>query len=197
MKKVIVGILTLVMVLSAMLSLAGCQDKKTDVQNDTPVSATEESQTAGEKETETMINSNLNPDEITQSEQESIDLLASDMTVVTDENFGEIVNEAIYHTSEFSGKVYQLEGVYTTNTEGGVPYLYRFLVNGEEETFCGLPLVYLNKQFNDGDWIKVTGIFNAHEINGASITALEIVAAQRLPQAGQEKIPWSGAAHDH
>ncbi len=190
MKKPIGMIITLMLVLTMGLFLTACGDSKGQDQK------ASETESSGQ-ENDADVDGNLDPDTVTDSEQETIDLLAEDTTVVTDETYGEIISEAANHPDVFGGQVIQVEGLFTVTHDGDTPYICRTMVNGEEETFCGLPLVYLNKQFQEGDWIKVTGVINAHEINGVSVSALEIVAVQRLEKAGQAVLPWSGPSHEH
>lgn len=134
---------------------------------------------------------------LTEDEQENIDLLADELIEITDEDYATTVSEMQYHLDQFSGQVYHMEGVYTTEHNGDTPYIYRTLVNGEEETFCGLPLVYVTKEIENGSWVSVTGIVNVHEINGESVNALEVLAIQTLDEQGEATLEWSGSEHAH
>lgn len=135
-----------------------------------------------------------------QLSQEDMDLLAAmepDITVIDDASFPETVTELMYHVGSFSGKVYQLEGVYSTQLDGiETPYLYRVLVNGEETTIAALPIVYFADEIAENSWIRVTAIIGVGEVNGVESTVLEVVAVENT-EPGNVELEWSGSAHAH
>lgn len=130
---------------------------------------------------------------LSEEEKALLDSVKDDITVITDENFAETVPEMIYHTEDYSGMIYQLEGVF--RKEGGESdgCLERTLVNGKEKTVCTLPLVYLTKEIDDGAWIRVTGVISSRE----SAAVLEVMVAEELPEEGKEELSWNGSAHNH
>lgn len=132
---------------------------------------------------------------LTENEEELIALLADDIQEITDEDYAELVPEIQYHLDRFSGQVYQIEGVYTEEYAEETPYIYRTLVNGEEETICGLPLYYVDKEIPEGSWIRVTGIVNVHEAGEEMVNALEVMAIQTLEEEGEAVLEWNGSAH--
>lgn len=154
-------------------------------------------ETEAETETETVSEEKEDTTVLTDDEKEMIEILSDDIIEVTDDTYGETVGEIQYHLDRFSGQVYQMEGIYTEEHDGETPYIYRTMVNGEEETFCGLPMVYVNKEIEEGTWISVTGIVNVHEINGEMVNALEIVAIQTSEEQGTAVLEWNGSAHAH
>lgn len=129
-------------------------------------------------------------------EKEMIELIGEDINTVTDDDYAQTVNELIYHTQEFSGQVYQLEGVYSVDADE--TYITRTLVNGEEKTVCSLPLKYVQKELEPGAWIRVTGVINQGEIDGEEKTVLEVVAIEALGREGKAELPWDGNfEHQH
>lgn len=134
---------------------------------------------------------------LTKDEKDLIEKIGSDVHVVEEDSYADTVTELINHTAEYTGNVFQLEGKYTEEHNASVPYVYRTLVNGDEETFCGLPLIYLQKDLEEGDWIRVTGIINQGDVDGTPATTLEVIAVESLSSAGKERLDWDGSAHEH
>lgn len=133
---------------------------------------------------------------LTEEEEDILEQMGEDVNVVTDETYAETVTELVYHVGSFSGQVYQLQGVYSV--ENGASYVSRTLEHDGEETFCGLPLEYLEKEIPDGSWVEVTGIVGESEIDGSEVTVLQVVAIEVLEEQGEETLPWDGAAsHQH
>lgn len=202
------------MTITSVLVLAACGTVEKKTESTTGNELTTEKETAevetkedtetledAEKETEEVVTETPDVTDadtgiLTADEEEILSLLEEDITVITDETYAEIV-EMQYHPEEFTGKVYQLEGVYTMEHNGDTPYIYRTLVNGKEEIFCGLPLVYSDKNMEEGTWVKATGIVNVHEIEGENQIAFEIVAIQSMEESGNLLLEWSGSEHTH
>lgn len=136
---------------------------------------------------------------LTDEESEILEMMGEDVHIITDEDYAAAVTELQAHTDAFSGQVYQLEGVYTTVTLNGVetPYVYRTLVHDEEETICGLPLKYLEKELPDGAWARVTAIINGGDFDGETRTVMEVVAVETLAETGQAQLEWDGVGHHH
>ena len=136
------------------------------------------------------------PVALDQDEKELLELIGEDIHVVTDDDYARTVSELAYHTGEYSGEVYQLEGIY--GVENGASSVSRTLVDGENKTVCGLPLRYVQKEIDAGSWVKVTGVVNTDEESGTEQNVLEVVAIESLPEGGQTELPWeSGGAHQH
>jgi uncharacterized membrane protein YcgQ (UPF0703/DUF1980 family) len=127
---------------------------------------------------------------LTKEETKILKMMGEDVHIVTDDDYPVVVTELQDHTDDFSGQVYQLEGVYTTTTVNGVesPYVYRILLHDGEETECGLPLKYLEKDLPDGAWIRVSGIVNRGEFQDQSCTVMEVVAVESLKNTGQVEL---------
>lgn len=145
-----------------------------------------------------------NPDNSTETvslsaeELELIEAIGTDLEVVTDSNYADTVTEMIYHTDSYVGRVFQIEGVYSSNLNGdSVQYVYRILNNNGSETVCGLPLVYMEKEILDNSWIRVFGIVNKGDVNGSDGTVLDVIAVESLSKAGQKTLTWTGSAHNH
>jgi len=133
---------------------------------------------------------------LTQEEQSILDAMGSDVHVVSDEAYIETVAEMMYHTSEYAGQVYQLEGV--LSIDGDSVQLYRTLVNGSETKTLGLPLRYLEKDIANGSWVRVTAIVAQDETEGQSSTVLDIAAIESLAEVGQAELTWDGSdIHRH
>lgn len=137
---------------------------------------------------------------ITDREQNILDQMGDDVHPVSDEIWGETVSELQAHCGEFTGEVYQLEGILRASMIlNGVdtPYLYRTMVNGGEKTGLGMPLKYLTKEIPDGAWVRVTAIINGGDYGGETLTTLEVVAIETLAEAGAAELTWSGPSHSH
>ena len=134
---------------------------------------------------------------LTDEELFILEAMGSDVHVVSDENYVETVSELIYHASEFSGTVYQLEGLYSL--EGDTATVYRILVSDEHSLILGVPLRYVNKEIEDGAWVRVTGIVAVDEAeDGTSSMVFDVVAIEALPAFGQTTFQWDGSSvHQH
>lgn len=133
---------------------------------------------------------------LTPEEEGIIEAIGSDVNVVTDETYVKTIGELIYHSHEYSGTVYQLEGVFSVDGEN--LSIYRTLVNGDTKETLGLPLQYVEKEIEDGAWIRVTAIVSEIEVDGSYTTALDVVAIESLAAYGQAEIQWDGSEiHQH
>ncbi len=132
---------------------------------------------------------------LSSEEQEVLGLVSEDVTEITDKEYADIMTEILYHTDEYKGKLFTVEGIYSS--VGSEPRLYRTLVNGGEKTECGIVLTYLNKEIDDGAWIRVTGIVNESHTDGEKVSVLEVIAAETLAKSGKAELKWSGSTHEH
>ena len=133
---------------------------------------------------------------LTEEEKSILEAMGSDVNVITDEDYMKTVSEMIYHTAGFAGAVYQMEGVFTFDGENAS--VYRTLVNGEQTQVLGLPLNCLEKEIDNGAWVRVTGIVAEGETNGEPATVLDVVAIEALPVCGQATLQWDGSSvHQH
>ena len=133
-------------------------------------------------------------------ERNILDLMGDDVHPVSNEIWGETVSELQAHCDDFTGEVYQLEGIYRASMLiNGVdtPYVYRTMVNGGEKTELGMPMSYLTKELPDGAWIRVTAIINGGDYGGSTLTTLEVVAIETLAEAGAAELTWNGPSHSH
>lgn len=120
------------------------------------------------------------------TDEEVLEALKDDINVVDDDNYVEMVTAFQEHPEEHSGKLYQIEGAYTK--EDGASYIARTLVDGEKSTMCGIPLAYMSTEPKEGDWIQVTGVIDEGEINGETVTVLEVVVLQTMEEQGQAEL---------
>lgn len=136
---------------------------------------------------------------LTKEESKVLEAMGDDVNVIADEDYAGIVVELQAHPDNFAGQVYQLEGVYTTVSINGAdtPFVYRTLVHDGEETVCGLPMKYLEKELSDGAWIRVTAIIGAEDYGGEVCTVMEVVAVEVPDEAGQPQLEWDGVGHQH
>lgn len=130
-----------------------------------------------------------------EDEIELLSLVEADINYITDQNYAEVVPELAAHTGEFSGYLYQIEGLCLL--DGDTPYVARTLVNGKKKTTSGLPLKYMEKTIEEGSWIRVTGVIQEGEIDGETVNVLEVIAIESLSAMGQSELTWSGASHSH
>ncbi len=139
------------------------------------------------------------PIPLTEDESEVLAAMGDDVNVITNDDYSRAVIELQAHPGSFSGQVYQLEGVYTTESINGVdtPFVYRTLVHDGEKTTCGLPLKYLVKEIPDGAWIRVTAIIGTEDYDGETCTVMETVAVEALAKAGKSQMEWDGVGHQH
>lgn len=161
------------------------------------VESEKETDSAGETETETEKSETTKTAvPLTDEEKDILEQMGEDIIVVTEDDYAEVVEELQYHTGEFNGKVYQLEGLYTAEADG-VPYVSRTLINDGEKTVCGLPIAYLEKEIETDSWVRVTGIVNEGEVDKETVNVLEVVAIEVLAERGNAELEWDGAAHQH
>lgn len=168
MKRVLSAVLSVVLI----LSLAACGEKAAD----------------GFKTEQVDYDAVL----LTEEEKGILEAMGSDVNVVSDESYVSTVSELIYHTADYVGSVYQLEGVISVDGEN--VSVYRTLVNGDETQQLGLPLRYMEKEIVDGAWVRVTGVIASGE-NG---TVLDVVAIEAPEEYGQTEFQWDGSdVHQH
>lgn len=133
---------------------------------------------------------------LTEEEQGILEAIGSDIHVVPDEDYIKTVAEIMYHTAEYAGQVFQLEGVLCVEEDG--IQLYRTLVSENETMTLGLPMRYLEKEIADGSWVRVTAIVDQDETAEQSTAILDIVAIESLAEAGEAELAWDGAEiHQH
>lgn len=140
------------------------------------------------------------PITLTDREQNILDQMGDDVHPVSDGVWAETISELQAHCEEFTGEVYQLEGIFRASmTINGVdtPYVYRTLVNGGEKTETGMPLAYQIKEVPDGAWVRVTAIINGADYGGETLTTLEVVAIETMAEAGAAELTWDGPSHNH
>lgn len=165
------------------LALAGCGAKAN------------EPSTAAPAETDPIISTIP----LTEEEVGILEAMGSDVNVVADADYANIVTTLQDHPDSYEGQVYQVEGVYSTETINGVqtPFVSRTLVHEGEETKCGMPLMYLSKEIPDGAWTRVSAIIGTGDFEGETQAVLEVVAIETLAQAGQSQMEWDGVGHSH
>lgn len=148
-----------------------------------------------ETETEAAVDEDVS---LTEEEKKIIEEMGDDVQIISEADYPATVTELSYHVGEYDGQVFQLEGIYTTETfEGGYPYVYRVLNNNGEKTNCGLAMEYIEKEIPEGAWVRVTAIVSSAEINGVSSTVLQVVAIETLSNAGNAELTWDGSEHGH
>lgn len=136
------------------------------------------------------------PVPLTEEEEGILEAMGSDVQGISDEDYIATVGELLYHTADYAGQVFQLEGVLFA--DGETASVYRTLENGDQTQTLGLPLRYLEKEIASGAWVRVTGIVAQGEVDGASATVLDVVAIEALSAYGQDTLPWDGASvHQH
>ena len=121
------------------------------------------------------------------TDEELLEVLGDEINVVTDEDYVEMVTEFQEHTEKYEGKIYQLEGFYTT--ENGTPCIARTVVDGSQKASSSMPLKYLPQEPEEDAWILVTGIVNESELNGKAMPLLEVIVAETLDEQGKAELP--------
>lgn len=132
---------------------------------------------------------------LSSEEMELIEAIGSDLEIVTESDYADTVTEMVYHTDSFMGRVFQIEGIYSSElNEDSTPYIYRKLINNGVETVCGLPLAYMEKDIPDDSWVRAFGIINK---DNTGRTIFEIIAIESLAEDGQRTLEWNGGLHNH
>lgn len=133
---------------------------------------------------------------LTEEEQGILEAIGSDIHVVAGEDYITAIAEMMYHTAEYAGQVYQLEGVLSVKEDS--VQLYRTLVSKDETMVLGLPLRYLEKDIADGSWVRVTAIVAQDDSGEEPVAVLDVVAIESLAEAGQAELAWDGSEiHQH
>ena len=109
-----------------------------------------------------------------------------DIHVVADDDYAAMVKAFTEETNQYTGDIYQLEGLYTT--ENGFPYITRTVVDGDSKTASGMPLKYVDGEPEEGAWIRITGIVNYGEVNGENRAVLETVVLEVMEEQGQAEV---------
>ncbi len=111
---------------------------------------------------------------------------------ITDENYCETVN--LIHTDyeEYLGKTVTLEGVYSVyyDESNGNTYNYIFRSGpgccAYDGDVCGFEFVYDGELPNEGDWIEVSGVIDAHEEeNGGELLLYLNIRAESVVSQGK------------
>lgn len=133
---------------------------------------------------------------LTDEEKGILEAIGSDIHVVSDEDYIKTVAEMMYHTADYAGQVYQLEGILSVKEDS--IQLYRTLVSEDETMTLGLPMRYLEKDIADGSWVRVTAIAAQDDSGEEPIAVLDVVAIESLAEAGQAELAWDGSEiHQH
>jgi len=132
---------------------------------------------------------------LTEEEQGILEAIGSDIHVVAEEDYITAIAEMMYHTAEYAGQVYQLEGVLSVKEDSAL--LYRTLVSEDETMVLGLPLRYLEKDIADGAWVRVTAIVAQDDSGEEPVAVLDVVAIESLAEAGQAELAWDGGEIHH
>lgn len=133
---------------------------------------------------------------LTEEEKGILEAMGSDVNVIPDEEYIETISEMRYHTADYIGRVYQVEGIFASDDEG--ISVYRKLINGDETETLGISLRYLEKEIPDGAWIRITGIVAEDEADDESAAVLDVVAIEALAEYGQADLQWNGFyEHQH
>ena len=153
----------------------------------------EESQDASEASKDTEGEETGEPEPLLDADatdEELLDVLKEDIHVVTDDDYIAMVKAFTEETDEYTGDIYQLEGLYTT--ENGFPYITRTVVDGDSKTASGMPLKYVDEKLEEGAWIRITGIVNYGEVNGENRAVLETVVLEVMEEQGQAELSAHG-----
>lgn len=136
---------------------------------------------------------------LTREEKGILKKMGDDIQVISETDYPAMVTELQAHIGEYSGQVYQLEGVFTTTDLNGeeTPFIYRTLVHDGEQTQCGLPIRYLEKEVPEGSWVRISAIINSFEYGGETYTTLETVAVETPEETGSAELEWDGIGHSH
>lgn len=133
---------------------------------------------------------------LTDEEKEIIELMGDDVLPVSDDEYISVISEIIHHTSQYVGRVYQVEGILTVDGENVT--LHRNLVHGKETAVLGLPVRYLTKEIESGSWVRLTAIVAEAEVNGQMMSVLDVVAIEGLAKVGMADMEWDGnSTHQH
>lgn len=126
---------------------------------------------------------------LTQEEEDVLQAMKADIHVVDSNSFADTVAAIAEHTADYTGQVYQLEGVYSLQDVHGesTPYLMQNNAADEKVNAVGLPLLYLEKDVEENAPIRVTAIVGAQDHDGHSHAVLEVVAVESVPADGQKK----------
>ncbi len=120
------------------------------------------------------------------TDEELLEVLKDDVNVVTDDNYVKTVTALKEQTEKYTGKIYQLEGIY--RADGDMPCVFRTLTGGEDGAELGVPLKYVVSDPKDGDWIRVTGVVEEGESEDNPVI-LEVVILETLEEQGQAELP--------
>ena len=174
-------------------NVLGKKQDSEDVQESKQNPKDEESQDASEASKDTEGEETGEPEPLLDADatdEELLDVLKEDIHVVTDDDYIAMVKAFTEETDEYTGDIYQLEGLYTT--ENGFPYITRTVVDGDSKTASGMPLKYVDEKLEEGAWIRITGIVNYGEVNGENRAVLETVVLEVMEEQGQAELSAHG-----
>ena len=168
-------VLTLFLCTFLVLPLSACSI----IQPQNPSADVSETQTPADERVTTEEESSqealLGPDA---TDKELLDALGDDINIVADDAFEQTVSAFSENIDEFAGQLYQLEGTYTIDNENS--YISKTSADNGDGTVSRLPLIYVTKEPEDGEKIRVTGVVNEGEIDGKTVAVLEVVVIELL-----------------
>ena len=115
------------------------------------------------------------------TDEELLDALGDNIHRITEDDFFDTVSELIEHTDDYSGKIYQMEGIFTK--DGEEPYISRTFSEDGHTSSIRLPLKYLPQEPEENTPIRVTGIINKGQADGEAGTVLEVHVLELLEGA--------------
>lgn len=145
-------VLFLCVLMGAMVTACGSEDKDKDVNQTEQPAATEHNPT----------------------DEELLEALKEDTNVVKAEDFEKTVADIKENITPFAGQIYQFEGTFATVDD--IPCI----TNGsaaEGKQAASLPMTYLKDNYEEGAKLRVTGIVNLDTAKGEGTEAIPSLQA--------------------
>ncbi len=163
--------------LSAILacSLVACSGPKKQESSDNTKKEDTSQDTENQKDEDPESDSQKPVLDADATDEELLDLVKDDITVVTEKKFAKTVADMKEHVEDVSGQLYQMEGFYTEID--GIPYLTDSL---ESEEANSLPLRYVIETPKEGARIRVTGVAETDEEAEEQAVVFSIVVLETL-----------------
>ena len=109
------------------------------------------------------------------TDEELLEALGDNIHVVSNDDYIQTVTDFKENSNNYIGQIYQLEGVFAK--DGYNLYVMR---EADESGSSRLPLKYVADEPEENTNIRVTGIVNLGEVDGETVTVLDVAVIETL-----------------
>lgn len=137
---------------------------------------------------------NQNPEENILSEKDSKDKSSGEIIDITEKMYVTYINDIYVNKEDYLGKTVKIEGMfkgaYYDKTDTTYYYVYRVGPGccGNDGSMCGFEFTYDGEMPKDNDWIKVIGVLDSYEEDGAEYLTIRATSVEVMDERGAETV---------